>query len=58
MLQVITYYLVTRRKHKAHNESMAAMNKEIESRNSLKAKQQEQLDANLSEISNAYRLNA
>ncbi|MGX8834942.1 hypothetical protein ACWG0P_12140 [Amedibacillus sp. YH-ame6] len=42
---------------KKHNETMEAMNKEIESRNSLKAKQQEQLDANLSEITNLQSLN-
>ncbi|MGX8834940.1 hypothetical protein [Amedibacillus sp. YH-ame10] len=42
---------------KKHNETMEAMNNEISARNDLRSKQEEQLQGNLSEISNLQSLN-
>lgn len=41
-----------------HEEAMSVINQEIEARNNLRSKQQEQLDTNLSEITNVQALNA
>ncbi|MGX8834938.1 hypothetical protein ACWG0P_12120 [Amedibacillus sp. YH-ame6] len=42
---------------KKHNETMEAMNNEISARNDLRSKQEEQLQGNLSEITNLQSLN-